>query len=467
LKRLRLLFCAVLLVPIANAQLDDSTKQLAHEIFKQLIEINTTDSVGNVSTAAEAMAQRFHKAGFPDSDIRISGPNDRKKNVVVRYHGSGKHKPVLLIGHLDVVEARREDWTTDPFQFVEKDGYFYGRGTQDMKDGDAIMVTTLLRFKKEGFVPDRDLILALTADEEGGQSNGVDWLIKNHRDWVDAEFVLNHDGGGILAEHGKPLMMLIEPAEKLYADYTLTVTSPGGHSSLPVPENAIYHLTDGLTRLEHYKFPVELNNVTRAYFERMSKVEKGQRSADMKSVAKEADAQAAARLSEDPIYNSILHTTCVATRLNAGHANNALPQSAQANVNCRIEPGHSPEDIRQQLEKIVADPKISISYVAPIGGGAKTQAVVPPPLREDVMKSLEKITDEMWPGLPVIPDQASGASDGVYTNAAGMPTYLVSGEAIDRDDIRAHGKDERIKQDSFYRALDFYYRFLKLLTSAG
>ena len=440
----------------------------ARDIFKQLIEINTTDSVGNVSTAAEAMAQRFREAGFADTDIHIGGPNDRRKNVVVHYHGSGKHKPVLLIGHLDVVEARREDWTTDPFQFVEKDGYFYGRGTQDMKDGDAIMVTTLLRFKKEGFVPDRDIILALTADEEGGQSNGVDWLIKNHRDWIDAEFVLNHDGGGILAEHGKPLMMLIEPAEKLYADYTLTVTSPGGHSSLPVPDNAIYHLTDGLTRLEHYKFPVELNNVTRAYFERMSKVEKGQRSADMKSVAKEPpDAQAAARLSEDPIYNSILHTTCVATRLNAGHANNALPQSAQANVNCRIEPGHSPEDIRQQLEKIVADSKISISYVAPVGGGAKTQAVVPPPLRDDIMKSLDKITDEMWPGLPVIPDQASGASDGVYTNAAGMPTYLISGEAIDRDDIRAHGKDERIKQDSFYHALDFYYRFLKLLTSAG
>ena len=468
MKTLRLLLCAVLLVPIANAQLDDSTKQLAHDIFKQLIEINTTDSVGNVSTAADAMAQRFREAGFPDTDIHIGGPNDRKKNVVVHYHGSGKQKPVLLIGHLDVVEARREDWTTDPFQFVEKDGYFYGRGTQDMKDGDAIMVTTLLRFKKEGFVPDRDIILALTADEEGGQSNGVDWLIKNHRDWIDADFVLNHDGGGILAEHGKPLMMLIEPAEKLYADYTLTVTSPGGHSSLPVPDNAIYHLTDGLTRLEHYTFPVELNNVTRAYFERMSKVEKGQRSADMKSVAKEPpDAQAAARLSEDPIYNSILHTTCVATRLNAGHANNALPQSAQANVNCRIEPGHSPEDIRQQLEKIVADSKITISYVAPIGGGAKTQAVVPPPLRDDVMKSLEKITDEMWPGLPVIPDQASGASDGVYTNAAGMPTYLISGEAIDRDDIRAHGKDERIKQDSFYHAVDFYYRFLKLLTSAG
>jgi acetylornithine deacetylase/succinyl-diaminopimelate desuccinylase-like protein len=464
--RLPLVICAALCVPIANAQLDDSTKQLSHDIFKQLIEINTTDSVGDVTAAAEAMAQRFRDAGFPDEDIQIGGPNDRKKNVVVRLHGSGKHKPVLLIGHLDVVEARREDWTTDPFQFVEKDGYFYGRGTQDMKDGDAIMTTTLIRFKKEGFVPDRDIILALTADEEGGQSNGVDWLIKNHRDWIDAEFVLNHDGGGIVSEHGKPFIMTIEPAEKLYADYTLAVTNPGGHSSLPVPDNAIYHLTDGLSHLEQYRFPVEVNNITRAYFERMSKVEKGQRSADMKAVAKEPpDSQAAARLSQDPIYNSILHTTCVATKLNAGHANNALPQRAEANVNCRIEPGHSPEEIRQQLEKIVADPKISVTYVAPVGGGAKTRAVVPPPLREDVMKSLEQITEQMWPGLPVIPDQASGASDGVYTNAAGLPTYCVSGEAIDRDDIRAHGKDERVRQESFYKAVEFYYRFLKTLTS--
>jgi acetylornithine deacetylase/succinyl-diaminopimelate desuccinylase-like protein len=468
LNRLLLFFCAALFVPLANAQLDDSTKQLSHEIFKQLIEINTTDSVGNVSTAAEAMAQRFRDAGFPESDIHIAGPNDRKKNLVLRYHGSGKYKPVLLIGHLDVVEARREDWTTDPFQFVEKDGYFYGRGTQDMKDGDAIMVTTLLRFKKEGFVPNRDIILALTADEEGGQSNGVDWLINHHRDWIDAEFVLNHDGGGILAEHGKPLMMLIEPAEKLYADYTLVVTSPGGHSSLPVPDNAIYHLTEGLTRLEHYKFPVELNNITRAYFERMSKVDKGEKSADMMAVAKEPpDLKAAARLSQDPIYNSILHTTCVATRVNAGHANNALPQSAQANVNCRIEPGHTPEEIRKELEKIVADPKVAISYVGAIGGGPKTKAVVPPPLRDEIMKPLEKITEEMWPGLPVIPDQASGASDGVYTNAAGIPTYGISGESVDRDDIRAHGKDERIREESFYRAVDFYYRFLKLLTSAA
>ena len=268
------------------AQIDDATRQLSHDIFKQLIEINTTDSVGNVTTAAEAMAQRFRDAGFPDSDMQILGPNDRKKNLVVRLHGSGKHKPVLLIGHLDVVEARREDWTTDPFQFVEKDGYYYGRGTQDMKDGDAVMVTTLIRFKKEGFVPDRDIILALTADEEGGTSNGVDWLIKNHRELIDAEFVLNHDGGGILSEQGKPQFMTVDASEKLYSDYQLTVTNPGGHSSLPKPDNAIYHLADGLARLEHYQFPFELTNITRAYYERMAKISTGERAADMRAILK-------------------------------------------------------------------------------------------------------------------------------------------------------------------------------------
>ena len=334
---------ALLFLAIASpAQIDDATRQLSHDIFKQLIEINTTDSVGNVTTAAEAMAQRFRDAGFPESDMQIMGPNDRKKNLVVRLHGSGKHKPVLLIGHLDVVEARREDWTTDPFQFVEKDGYYYGRGTQDMKDGDAVMSTTLIRFKKEGFVPDRDIILALTADEEGGTSNGVDWLIKNHRELIDAEFVLNHDGGGILSEQGKPQFMTVDASEKLYSDYQLTVTNPGGHSSLPKPDNAIYHLADGLARLEHYQFPFELTNITRAYYERMAKISTGERAADMRAILKNPpDMDAVARLSKDPIDNSIMHTTCVATRLNAGHANNALPQMAQANVNCRIIPGHA------------------------------------------------------------------------------------------------------------------------------
>jgi acetylornithine deacetylase/succinyl-diaminopimelate desuccinylase-like protein len=464
----RLIVClyAICLVPTANAQLDDATKQLSHDIFKQLIEINTTDSVGSVTAASEAMARRFRDAGYPDEDIYIGGPNDRKKNVVIRLHGSGKHKPVLLIGHLDVVEARREDWTTDPFQFVEKDGYFYGRGTQDMKDGDAIMSTTMIRFKKEGFVPDRDIILALTADEEGGQSNGVEWLIKNHRDLIDAEFVLNHDGGGILSVKGKPLMMNVDAAEKLYADYTLTVTNPGGHSSLPVPDNAIYHLVEGLARLAHYQFPLELNQTTHAYYQQMSKVETGERASEMKAILKDPpDMEAATRLSRDPIDNSVLHTTCVATRLDAGHANNALPQRAQANVNCRIEPGHPAEEIRLQLEKILADPKISIKYVGAIGGSAREKSYPPPPLRRDIFGPLEKITSEMWPGVPVIPDMATGASDGVYTNGAGIPTYGVSGEMVDRDDVRAHGKDERIRQESFYRAVDFYYRFLKLVTS--
>jgi acetylornithine deacetylase/succinyl-diaminopimelate desuccinylase-like protein len=454
-----------LLCSYSQAQIDDATRQLSHNLFQQLIEINTTDSVGNVTTAAQAMAQRFRDAGFPEGDLHILGPNERKKNLVVRLHGSGKHKPVLLIGHLDVVEARREDWTTDPFQFVEKDGYYYGRGTQDMKDGDAIMVTTLLRFKKEGYVPERDIILALTADEEGGTSNGVDWLLRNNRELIDAEFVLNHDGGGILSEHGKPQFMSVDASEKLYSDYQLTVTNPGGHSSLPVPDNAIYHLADGLARLEHYQFPFELTSITRAYYERMSKVATGQRAADMQASLKNPpDMAAVGRLSQDPIDNSIMHTTCVATRLAAGHAHNALPQTAQANVNCRIVPGHSTEEIRQALEKVLADPRISVREVGGIGGVTNRQSYAPPPLRPDVFQPLERVVESMWPGLPVIPDMATGASDGVYTNAAGLPTYCVSGEAIDRNDIRAHGKDERIRVEAFYRAVDFYYRFLKALT---
>jgi acetylornithine deacetylase/succinyl-diaminopimelate desuccinylase-like protein len=451
------------------AQIDDATRQMSHDIFKDLIEINTTDSVGSVTSAAEAMAKRLRDAGFPESDVQVLGPNDRKKNMVARLRGTGKHKPVLLIGHLDVVEARREDWTTDPFKFVEQEGFYYGRGTQDMKGGDAIMVTTLIRMKKEGYKPDRDIILALTADEEGGKSNGVDWLLKNHRDLIDAEFVLNHDGGGITSENGKPVMMDVDATEKLYADYQLMVINPGGHSSLPVPDNAIYHLANGLVRLEHYEFPIDLNSVTRAYYQAMSKVEKGQRAEDMKAILKDPPDQAAVdRLSKDAIDHSKMRTTCVATRLEAGHANNALPQMAKANVNCRIAPGHSSEDIRMKLVEILADPKISVKYVGAIGGvtehGLSTQSYAPPPLRQDVFQPLQKVVSEMWPGLPVIPTMSTGASDGVYTNAAGLPTYSVSGLAIDRNDQRAHGKDERIGVESFYKGVDFYYRYLKAVT---
>ena len=461
------LLLALALPQVAAPQID-ATRQLAHDIFKQLIEINTTDSVGSTTVAAKAMAQRLLDAGFPASDVRVLGPNDRKGNLVARLHGTGAHRPILLIGHVDVVEARREDWSTDPFRFLEKDGYYYGRGTQDMKSGDAIWVMTLIRFKREGYQPDRDLILALTADEEGGQSNGVHWLLENHRDLIDAEFVLNADGGGVDMVHGKPLIVDVDATEKLYADFELTVTNPGGHSSLPVPDNAIYHLADGLARLERYQFPFELNAVTRAFFERTAGVESGQTASDMRAILRDPpDAGAIARLSADPIWNATLRTTCVATRLDAGHANNALPAMARANVNCRILPGHTRNEVRETLVKIMADPKIEVRYLPTTSAPtleADARQLPPVALRPDVMQALERVAGEMWPGTPVVPSMSAGASDGVYTNAAGMPTYGISGLAIDTDDVRAHGKDERLGVESYYRGVDFYYRYLKALT---
>jgi acetylornithine deacetylase/succinyl-diaminopimelate desuccinylase-like protein len=454
----------------APSTLDPATRQLSRDLFQQLIEINSTDSVGSTTLAAAAMAKRLLDAGFAKDDVVVLGPNPRKGNMVARIHGTGAHKPILLIGHLDVVEARREDWSTDPFQFIETEGYFYGRGTQDMKSGDAIMVTTFIRLKKEGYRPDRDIILALTADEEGGKSNGVDWLLKNHRDLIDAEYVLNHDGGGVELKNGKALSVDVDASEKLYADYQLMVTNPGGHSSLPVPDNAIYHLADALTRLQAYKFPFELNPVTRAYFEAMSKVETGQTAADMKAILETPpDQDAIARLSQDPSHNSTLHTTCVATRLDAGHANNALPQMAKANVNCRILPGHSREEVRQQLIGVFADAKVGVRYVNDAGEifdrAPDAKALPPAALQPEVLAALDKVAGKFWPGVPVIPDMADGASDGVYTNAAGMPTYAVSGIAIETNDIRAHGKDERVPVESYFTGVDFFYQFLKTLTS--
>jgi len=450
------------------AALDDATRQMSRDIFRELIEINTTDSVGNTTRAAEAMAKRLKDAGFPAADIHVLGPNERKGNLVARLRGTGAHRPVLILGHLDVVEARREDWTTDPFQFVEKDGYFYGRGTQDMKDNDAILVTTLIRLWREGYRPDRDLILALTADEEGGQSNGVAWLLKNHRDLIDAGFALNADGGGVTTAHGKAVNVDLEGSEKQYADFELTVLNPGGHSSLPTPDNAIYHLADALSRLEHSPFPVELNGVTRTYFERRAPLEDGQTEADMNAILRNPpDPAAVARLTKDPRYNSMLRTTCVATRLNAGHANNALPQTAQAIVNCRILPGHSPDETRQALIKIFDDPKVSIKYIGAEDRSPDSKgfpAILPPP---EVLRPLEKVAAEMWPGAPVIPEMETGASDSIYTMAAGIPSYGVNGVGIDQDDIRAHGKDERVRVSSYYNGVEFWYRFLKALTGGS
>jgi len=444
----------------------------AHDIFKQLIEINTTDSIGSTTVAARAMAQRLLEAGFPAADVTVLGPNERKGNMVARYRArpGSKKRPMLIIGHLDVVEARREDWSTDPFQFVEQDGYYYGRGTQDMKDSDAIAVAALIRLKKEGFVPDRDIILALTADEEGGTANGVSWLLANHRDLIDAEFALNPDSGGVVTEHGKALSAEFEATEKLYADYQLLATNPGGHSSLPRPDNAIYHVADALVALQRYQFPFELNSVTREYFAQMSRIESGQTAADMRAILAQApDPAAIARLSKDARYNSTLRTTCVATMLAGGHAYNALPQRAEANVNCRIFPGHSQEDIRLELEKVFNDPALGVRYRSDSGElsdhGTDRKAMTPPPLRPDVMNALRGVAAKLWPAVPVLPIMETGASDSIYTMMAGIPTYGINGVAIDRDDVRMHGKDERVKVDSYYTGAEFYYQFLKTLTA--
>jgi acetylornithine deacetylase/succinyl-diaminopimelate desuccinylase-like protein len=455
----------------ASADLDDATRQLSRDIFKELIEINTTDSVGNTTTAAEAIKQRLLTSGFPAADLQVLGPNPRKGNLVARFRGMGTGKPVLIIAHLDVVEAKRSDWTTDPFQFIEKDGYFYGRGTQDMKESDAIAVTTLIRFLKEGYKPKRDIILALTADEEGGTFNGVDWLLKHHRDLVDAEYVLNPDAGGVTTDKGKPVDVEVEATEKLYADFELIATNPGGHSSLPRADNAIYEITDALSRLEKSPFPFELNNVTKAWFAQVAGSEEPAVAVDIRAMLKTPpDAGAIERLSKSPRFNSTMRTTCVATRLTGGHADNALPQTAGALVNCRILPGHSMEETRQDLIRIFADDKIMVRYkdiaTAEFKDKApETKAFLPPPLREDVMEPLRVIAGKMWPGAPVIPEMETGASDSIYTIAAGIPSYGINGIAIDADDVRAHGKDERVRVASYYEGVDFYYRFLKAVTS--
>jgi acetylornithine deacetylase/succinyl-diaminopimelate desuccinylase-like protein len=457
------------LAPAAPAQVDDAGHRLAHDIFQQLVEINTTDSVGNVSTASQAIEQRLLDAGFPKEDLFVGGPNDRKENLVVRYRGTGAKKPILFICHLDVVEAPRQEWQTDPFKFVEKDSFYYGRGTQDMKDNDAILVTSFILMRKAHYTPDRDLILALTADEEGGKSNGVDWLLKNHPQLMQAAYVLNPDGGGVDLVGGKPISVNIDATEKLYGDYQLVATNPGGHSSLPVPDNAIYHVADGLGRLQQYQFPLELNSVTRAYFERLSTLETGQKAADMKAILQpDPDKAAIARLSTNPEWNSMMHTTCVATRLQAGLANNALPQRAEAIVNCRILPGYTLEQIRQKLVSIFADDKVAVRYVDDTGNvfdQAPDRKQLPPvPLNPEIMAAMDRLAAKMWPGTPVIPTMATGASDSVYTMAAGMPSYGISGVALEMSDIRAHARDERLPVDSFSRGLDFYYQLIQSLS---
>jgi acetylornithine deacetylase/succinyl-diaminopimelate desuccinylase-like protein len=446
-------------ISVQNAGISQNQKQ-ARDIFRELIEINTSSKYGSTK-AAEAMAERLKSAGFPETDIQVTGADDQHKNLVFRYRGETKLKPVLFICHLDVVEALRQDWSVDPFTFIEKDGYFYGRGTTDVKNEDACLIANVIRLKKEGYKPNRDIIIALTADEETGIANGVNWLITNHRDLIDADFCINPDGGGGDLKNGKHVGMAIQTSEKIYVSFRLEVKNKGGHSSLPVKDNAIYRLAAGLSRLANYDFPVRLNETTREFFEKTAAIESGQIKSDILGVLMTPPDTAAARRLEasSAYYNAMMRTTCVATMMSAGHAENALPQTAQAIINCRMLPDDTNESVNEVLQSVLNDGQISVTrisspFAAPVS-----------PLRVDVTSAVSKISEEMWPGVNVTPLMSTGATDGKYLRRQGIPVYGVSGMFGDMDDVRAHGKDERMGIKEFYDGVEFMYRFMKAISS--
>ncbi len=430
--------------------------------YQELVETNTALSVGSCTEAAEKMAARLKAAGYPDADLHLfTGPGHPKEGgLTAVLHGTDSSaKGVLLLAHIDVVEAKREDWTRDPFKLVEENGYFYGRGASDDKAMASVWVDTLVRYRKVGFQPRRDIKMALTCGEETeGSFNGADYLVRNERPWVDAAFALNEGAGGRLDEKGNRISLGVQAGEKVYQDFTLQTTNPGGHSSRPVKANAIYELADGLGRLRDYDFPVQFNDATRLYWDRMSKIVGGEAGAAMQAILKDpTDAKADATLSKDPTWHSMLRTTCVATRLSGGHANNALPQRADANVNCRIFPGTPIDSVRETLAKVMADPGISVSIVEP-----RSPAPTAPPLTPAMLGPIEKVSGEMWPGVPVVPTMSTGATDGVFMTAGGIPTYGLSGMFGDPDGGGVHGLNERIRVRSLYEGRDFLYRVVKL-----
>ncbi len=434
-------------------------EQLARSIYKELIEINTVDSVGSVTKAAEAMASRFKAAGFPANDVQLLIPPGKptKGNLVVRYHGRGganAPKPILLLAHLDVVAALRSDWPRDPFTLYEENGFFLGRGTSDDKAMASIFVANLLGMKAEGVVPDRDIILALTADEEGGNANGARWLATEHKDLIDAAYALNEGGGGELVG-GKPIANDIQAAEKVSVNFTFTALNTGGHSSMPRPDNAIYELSKALLKVADYHFPVVLNDVTKVYFTQAALVEPHPEvAAAMKAiVANPNDAAASGVLSKDPRLASILRTTCVATRLAGGHAYNALPQTATANVNCRVEPTSTYEYVKATLERVVGDTGVKVTFM----GGSPSGLVGAPPsaVPPDLLGAITSVTRKMWGNIPVIPFMVTGATDGKYMRAAGIPTFGVSGIFAEGEENNMHGRDEKLRVKSYYDGLAF------------
>ena len=430
------------------------------DLYKQLVEINTTLSVGSCTDAANAMKARLTAVGYTGEQAQVIVPKDwpRQGNLVALLPGSDpKLKPLLLLAHIDVVEARREDWVRDPFKLVEENGFFYARGSSDDKAMAAVFADTMVRFKKDGYRPKRGIRLALTCGEETPNTfNGVSYLIENHRDLIDAEFALNEGGGGRYdQETGVYKYVAVLASEKVYQDFTLSTSDQGGHSSRPTPENAIYQLTHALEKVEAHQFKVEFNDTSRGYFEKFGAIEGGQKGADMIAASK-GDAQAIERLKKDPSMNAILRTNCVVTQINGGHAPNALPQRAAANVNCRIFPGHSQEEIRQELIAAIGDPGVQVEFQSP----PETPGA-PPALSREVMGPLEALSREMFPGVAVIPSITAGATDGRFLTPVGIPTYGVSGMMSDGATTNAHGLNERIRVQSLLEGREFLHRLTK------
>jgi acetylornithine deacetylase/succinyl-diaminopimelate desuccinylase-like protein len=433
-------------------------QQLAHDILKELVEINTVGDSG-ATRAAEALARRLRAGGFSAGDVQLVGPKPRKQNLVVRLRGRGKGNPILFIAHLDVVEARKEDWSVEPFRLTERDGYFYGRGTSDIKDEAADLTANLLRLRREGYVPRRDIIVALTDDEEGGVDNGAAWLTQHRPDLIRAAYVINTDAGGAQMQNGRRLRNPVQTSEKLYATYRLEVTGPGGHSSLPRKDNTIYTLARGLDRLSRFDFPVRLTATTRTFFQRLADQESDSVARDLRAVSRELpDPKAVERLSAVPMYNSSMRNTCVATMLEGGHAENALPQRARATVQCRLLPGDTPDQVRDTLIRVLADTSIHVTQEG------DRQPAPESPLSPEVMRAVERVTRGMWPGVIVLPVMDPWSSDSRQFRLAGYPVYGISGVFYDIDDVRAHGKDERISVQSFYEGVEFMYRLMKELT---
>ncbi|HEX4450143.1 MAG TPA: M20/M25/M40 family metallo-hydrolase [Kofleriaceae bacterium] len=432
---------------------------LAHEIFKELVEIDTTESNGDTAKAAHAAAARLLAAGFPAADVAVFEPASKRGNLVARLRGTGAQKPILLVAHLDVVEAKRADWTTDPFKLVEKDGYLYGRGTGDDKFMAAAWLASMIEWKRDGFRPNRDLVVVLETDEELGAATqaGMTWLLANHRDLLDAAFAIN-EGGGVAVKAGKPVWNSLQTAEKVFQTFTLEVTNKGGHSSQPRKDNAIYELAEALVKLEQLAFPVLLNDTTRNYFAKMATIEHGQLAADMiEALAAHPDPAAIARLSDLPFYNAQLRTTCVATRLDAGHADNALPQLARATINCRLVPGDKVEDVQAKLVATIGDPNVAIALLD------RDVASEPSPLDKQLVAAVEQLTRKFWPGIPVVPTMSSGATDGRFLRNAGIPTYGHTGLAGNILDPRAHGKDERVSVKAFDTGVQYLYELVTML----